>query len=262
MVAAGLVVVAVPVVSGAAPGTCTRQLSLQPQATVSESGGPIVFAVASGGCAAAGHVRVDVVDGSARRPGDFTGTGGELSWTAGDWSDRSVTFGVVDDGLGEAAMETFRVQLVVDGPGVAIAYGVGEGRILDDDSGARVVVAQDVLVVADRGPGGPSAAPSPPVNALRGLGQDNVDPRFRFNVPPQSAVVLRYSTVDGTAVGGVDFVPVTDALVTVPAGALGGELPVTLLAHSGGARSFSVRVESLSPYVVLDGEAVVTIAGP
>jgi hypothetical protein len=78
---------------------------------------------------------------------------------------------------------------------------------------------------------------------------------------PPGLTTMTYSTSDGTAKAGVDYVAVTNKTVTIPAGAPFGSLPFQLIPREPGTtrRWFTVRITSVSSGVIVKPVAVVTL---
>ena len=184
--------------------TCQRTVSVSPQASAGEGTSTLTFAVYSGGCAAAAEVSYEATAGIATPGTDFRLPRGTLRWAAGDTAVLTVTVVILLDSLRENAIEDFTVRLGNASPGARIIQSMGQGRILDDDG-------PTVFVVDDR--------PCPPPSPLEKCSCDLFDtmpirpycPGDVFtSAPPLSPVTLHWSTIDGTAKAGIDFVPVVD----------------------------------------------------
>lgn len=86
-------------------------------------------------------------------------------------------------------------------------------------------------------------------------------PRLHSNQMNAKPATARWSTIDGTAIAGVDFVAVQDQLVRIPAGASRVDLPLRLLPRPAGtpSRWFQIRVYAPSVGRVVDGTAVIRL---
>ncbi|WDZ87252.1 Calx-beta domain-containing protein [Micromonospora cathayae] len=261
---AALLVVAASLVAVGSPGlaACQRVIVINPEVTVSEGAGRLIFTVFSGGCAASGQVAYAVTAGGAQPGVDFALSAGQLRWAAGDSTTRRITVTVALDSVPEPALEDFRVTLVNPSPGVRVAHGVGYGRILDDDGLGFAWAVDDQICpqwVVDQTP-----PPGEPwiVGEQRRL-CDLVEGAIYLVPPPGPVMTARWETADGTAQAGVDFVGVTDRVVAVPAGATLVALPVKLLSRPEAPqrRWFYVRAFAPSHGTVVDGVAVVTLLG-
>ncbi|MGE5830582.1 MAG: Calx-beta domain-containing protein [Micromonosporaceae bacterium] len=243
LVAAVSLAVVVPAPSGAS-AACIRTVLIEPQSSFAEGGGGLTFRVYSSGCAAAGTVSYQAAAGSAQTPGDFTLPPGLIRLPAGDLRPRSITAQVVADTVHEADVEDFTVRLVGPSADVRVAAATGHGRILDDDDLDLTAVTDDVICVREYIPENIDCEPE-------------AKPNFAYGPP----VTLHWSTVDGTARAGVDFVGVTDQVVTIPAGALRVTVPVELLAPLPGKprRWFYVQIFNPSTGTIADPVAVVTL---
>ena len=87
---------------------------------------------------------------------------------------------------------------------------------------------------------------------------------FALSTGQPSGARVRWSTLDGTALAGIDYVAVTDRSESVPAGATAGKLVVELLPRPPDTpkRWFYVQLSGVSEGIVADGIAVVTIDAP
>lgn len=258
---AGLLAAVAAVLVGPVPGApaglagCQRTVVIQPEASASEGAGRVTFEVDWFGCAAGGWVSYQVVPGSAELGIDFALPDGRLAWQAGEIGPRRITATLVPDLELEAALEDFTVRLADSSPDLRVVGATGHGRILDDDQP------------------GPTWAPDSLHCVLPGefgcvgtdcdVGFSNVycPPPLHSNWLTSEPVTVRWSTIDGTAVAGVDFVGVTDQLVRVPAGVTRVDLPLRLLPRAAGApdRWFQIRVYAPSSGRVVDATAVIRL---
>ncbi|WP_212823325.1 Calx-beta domain-containing protein [Catellatospora sp. TT07R-123] len=244
----------------AAPGvaqSCQRTVSVSPQVSAGESGGTLTFAVYSSGCAAAAEVGYEATAGTATPGTDFQLPRGTLRWAAGDTSVRTVTAALLADSQREAELEDFAVHLLGAGPSVHIARSLAQGRIIDDDGPTGYAVVDD----GDCPPPLPFQQCTCELADTMPIEPDCIS--FALSAKLPSPVTLHWSTVDGTAKAGIDFVPVVQRAQTVPAWTSSGGLPVQLIARPAGTppRYFYVRISAISAGAVVDAVATVTIAG-
>jgi len=239
--AVSFAVVATP--ATASVPTCVRDVSIEPEASVAESGGTLTLHVLSSGCAAAGTVSYLVTPASAQNPSDFILLSGVVKLPAGNMSPRPITAKIIADAVPETAIEDFTVWLHGPSPNIQVLNSVGRGRILDDESPHLVAVVDGEICTAD-------------------YIDETIDcepegyPNFASNEP----VTMHWSTADGTAVAGVDFVGVVDQVVTIPAGAHRFTLPVQVLRQPPDTqRWFYVRIFNPSVGTIIDPVAVITI---
>ncbi len=240
--------------------TCQRVVSIAPQASAGEDTGMLTFAVRSGGCAAAGEVGYLVQAGTALPGVDFQLPSGRLRWAAGDTAVQKISAVTLPDSLREADIEQFTVRLTGPSAQVQILRASAQGRILDGDGPTFLWAGDD------------DVCPSP--LAFQPCGCEPVDympiepycpvTRFFASRPPASTATLRWSTVDGTARAGLDYVAVVDRTQSVPAGSTMTVLRVRLLARPAGtpSRSFSIKVSDVSAGALADAVATFTIDGP
>jgi hypothetical protein len=242
------VVWSVPGTPSGSATTCQRTVAIAPEVSVGEGAGTLQFAVHSAGCAVAGSVAYTVEAGTAQVPADFVLPDGELDWGIGDDGPRSINATITSDLIPEADLEDFTVELTDPSPGIQISTSTGHGRILDDDDLWLTWVVDDGIC--------------DPRECLTFDVHDKWHP-IQLNVAfvSTSPVTVHWSTADGTAHAGEDFVGVTNQLVTVPAGADGIGLPVRFL-PAASAGSFSVRIFAPSAGRIVDGTAVITIGRP
>jgi len=266
---AGVVSLA-PSLAGASPATCQRMVGIDTQHSAGEGTGGVVFTVRTAGCATAGSVSYAVASGTAQAGIDFQAASGTLQWAAGDLSPRRITVTFLQDPLREADLETMSVSLREPSQGVSVVAATGQGRVIDDD-------AAEPRSAVDDSPCGhltpnqlcvclPQPMPEPiSVDNIDGTdgGKDRCVIELSLSAPIPVPASVWWRTMDGTAVAGVDYVGVTDQRLEVPAGASTVELPVRLLHRPPGrpASWFAVHVVAVSPGVVADPVAVVTLAG-
>jgi hypothetical protein len=237
-------------------GTCERVVGISPQVSRGEGTGNLTFQVYSIGCAAAGEVTYAVEFGTAS-PADLELPGGRLQWTVGDTRTRQITALLRADPEEEPAVEDFTVRLFATTPTVRVAVATGHGRILDDDGPQPSSAVDDADCLTEEG------RPKDCCETMQGMLKDKCV-TFRLSIPADQspAVTIRWSTVDGTARAGVDYVPVIDQTTTIPAGASHVALPVRVLSRPPGTptRWFQVQISAMS-WPIVDDEAVVRILG-
>jgi hypothetical protein len=243
-------------------GTCERTVVISPQITVREGDQAAVFGLYSAGCAAAGTVTYRITPGSGIRPAT-----GQVTWAAGETRAKPVAVAVVDDSVAEPALETFTVTLVNPTPGLRLPFTTAQGRVADDDSSARIWAVDDNtcssgpwLTAPGTGvPGYRGVEFGVKIRPLCGLGGGAIS--AIPNVLDLLPATITWSTVDGTARAGVDFVGVDHQVLTVPVGAGSAELPLRLLPQRSGTprRWFYVRIDSVSAGALADPIAQVVI---
>jgi hypothetical protein len=246
--------VAAPVPSVAQ--SCQRTVSVSPQVSAGEGVGTLTFTVYSGGCAAAAEVSYEAVAGTAMPGSDFTLPRGTLRWAAGGTSALTVTAVLLPDSLRENEIEDFTVRLVNASPGARIVQSWAQGRILDDDGPTGYTVVNDAIC--------PQL--SPYERCTCAYNTMPIEPsciNLSLSAPLPSPATVHWSTVDGTAKAGIDFVPVVNGVQTVAAGTTSGSLSVQLIPRPSGtpSRYLYVRISGVSVGVVVDAWATVTISG-
>jgi FtsP/CotA-like multicopper oxidase with cupredoxin domain len=256
-VLAGLLTI-MAVVGGAGLGpqpsfaaTCQRTIGIDQEVSAGEGTGTLTFLVHSGGCPAAGTVSYTVTAGSAQPGVDFQLANGSLRWAAGDTGPLPVTATLKADPFREADVEDFTVHVGASSPNVRVAVGTGHGRIIDDDGLDLVFVIDDTVCP-------PSGLYLFDVHG----GSINCDGSLDLSIAPGEPVGVHWSTMDGTARAGVDFVAV-DTTVTVAAGQVRVRLPLRLLPQPRGtpSRWFSLVIASSTAGTVTDRVAVITVPG-
>jgi hypothetical protein len=264
VVAGWLAIVAtigVSVAPGGSPGfagPCARTVSIEPQVSAGEGAGTLTFSVYSGGCATAGGVAYTVTAGTAQANVDYTLANGQLRWAAGDVGTRLITAAIAPDLIPEADLEDFTVQLVGPSPDVRILDATGQGRILDDDGLGLRLVVDDIKKCPP-----PGAHPAAGFIASDVGGMDIIcDTSVAFSGPLSEPAVVHWSTIDGTAHAGVDFVGVVNQAQTVGVGATSVTLQVRALPRPPGtpSRWFAVWISSVSTGTIVDSVAIVTLA--
>ena len=73
------------------------------------------------------------------------------------------------------------------------------------------------------------SVPAGPANFAEGLKQHDIKLTASLSNATTSNVTFTYKTQNGSATGGSDFTDVAGTLVTIPAGSLSVDLPVTIL---------------------------------
>ncbi|QKV72462.1 Calx-beta domain-containing protein [Amycolatopsis sp. Hca4] len=186
-----------------------------------------VSVTAAAGCAPTGSVAYKTEDGvpGATTPADYVPAEGRLTWT-GDAGPRTVAVQVVKDAAGEPD-EAFLLRLS-DPVGLVLGDDLAAGGILDDDGAA----ALPIKVSTD---GGKICWHVCTV----GVGLDS-------GGPAKAPVTVHYRTLPlGT--GEPAYVPVKDAVVTIPAGASGTGAVVKLLDPRPGQVESGFVLELFSP---------------
>jgi hypothetical protein len=200
-----------------------------PTYTVSEAAGLALIAVnRTGGGAGGVTVQITTADGSATAPADYTAVSQTVSFGAGETS-KIVPIPIVNDDLREGN-ETLRL-LLTDPTGGAVlgAYPQAVLTITDNETGPTVQFGAATYTVAE--------------NVAAGVA--NVTITRAGSTAVGQTVLLSASA--GTAVGGTDFVPISDQLVTF-SGTQGSVIvPITILDNTAIAGSRSVTLTLSSP---------------
>jgi hypothetical protein len=238
-----------PAFSMVGSATCQRGVAIDAEVSGGEGTGTVTFTVRSSGCTPAARVAYRVDPGTAGAADIGLGAGA-LEWAAGDGGSRTVSVAITSDRLREADVEDFTVTLSDPTPGTQLTSASGRGRVLDDDGPDLVWVLDPVVC--------------PP--CVCDWAQENVNcpPLGLTSSATPAPSTVYWSTVDGSARAGIDFVGVTNAPFTVPAGVNRFALPLRLLPRPTGTppRSLSVRLVAVATGHIADATAVVTIEGP
>src|SRR5262249_24550662 len=128
--------------------------------------------------------------------------------------------------------ESFFVTLGTPPVGVTVDRGQGTGIIVDNDFVLPVNVSVGDTTVREGDTGAVTT------------GQLQVT----LSAPQTTAVIVRYKTVNGSAVGGTDFTAVPDGAVVIPAGQTSAFIPLQILDDNQlqGNESFTVQLTTLS----------------
>jgi hypothetical protein len=199
----------------------------------------VTMAPPAAGCAASGSVRYRTVDGSAEAGFDYVTATSALSWTAP--GPRVAAVQVVRDDQHESD-ESFTVELI--GPrGVTIGDGVATAMVFNDDEGS--VGGGVVTGILESG--------------ICWWPSDHCAIQVQLNTIALAPVSLYLRTVDGTAVGGKDFVPIKKQVVTIPAGADHVDVPVALMAGAAPGEYFGVEIADVDAGTLGEARGKVTI---
>ena len=183
-------------------------------------------------------VLFSTVSGTATAGTDFQTTSGTAIIPAGSLT-ATVSVPVIGDTTFELD-ETFTVAIVSTGD-VIVSDGTGTGTIQNDD-------AAPIAGIGDVSQAEGQAGSSQFV--------------FTFNIPAPSTlpVTVSYSTADGTATAGVDYLPASGVL-TIPVGQTTVTVPVTVLGDRNveADETFFVNLSSAQGVTLGDSQAVGTI---
>ena len=200
-----------------------------PTYTVAETAGLVLVAVNRTGGASGVTVQFTTADGSATAPADYTAVSQTVSFGAGETS-KILAIPIVDDGLREGN-ETVRLLLTNPTGGAVLgAYPQGVLTITDNEIGATVQFGAVTYTVAE--------------NVVGGVANVTIT-RTGSTVPGQTVL---FSASPDTAVGGIDFAPITNQLVTFSGTQASVIVPVTVLDNTAvvGSRAVSLTLSSAS----------------
>ena len=243
----------------ATAGPCQRTVGIVPQVSSGEGGGTLTFAVFSNGCPVAGTVSYETREGSADEGKDYKAQAGVLHWNLGEVGGKLITVPIEQDLLREDEIEDFSVRLTTLDPAVLIVRAVGQGRILDDEAESLLWSVDDRACVA----GMPD-----PACICSGLYQlmpyepNCSSPQLDLSAPHSGPTVVHWVTLPGSALPGLDYIPVSSGVLTLTAGQTTGELRVRLIPRPGAPRRhLYVQITSVSAGKIVDDRATIFIHG-
>ena len=169
--------------------------------------------------------REDYAPGHNSHHGNATLIVGETNHTIGDLNSRE-RIETTGDTIYEPD-ETFTVTLTNPFDGTVIADDTAIGTILNDDPIPTIVVAG---------------------NAVISEADDNLELNVNLSNLTTEVVTLRYSTTNGTAIGGTDFTSQTNQTLTIPALATAGtiQIPITDDNVYEGSENFTITLSDLN----------------
>jgi Calx-beta domain-containing protein len=175
---------------------------------------------------------------SAVEPGDYASASGQLTFAIGETT-KTVTVDVNGDTLDEAN-ENFDVNLTNATGGATIADGQGVGTINDDDAAPSVSIDDDAVTEGNSGT--TNSVFTATLSAASG-----------------QTVTVDYSTLDGTATAGADYVSATGQL-TFPPGQTSKTATVTVNGDllNEVNENYTVNLSSPSNVTIADGSGLGT----
>ena len=177
----------------------------------------------------------------------------------------SLGHGLVDDGTGNLVLDPAYFAAVAGGASWVQGTASGHGQFLFSSTASTLTLMWDpdgagpthgtALATFNSGVALSSADffvfSTPPTVAAHGSANpalqradSHVGFTFDLSAPWSEDVVLTYSTVNGTAVAGTDFVGVSHGQVTIPAGSTSATVLIDVLGHEAPAESFTLQLES------------------
>jgi hypothetical protein len=149
------------------------------------------------GTAGAATVDYTTSNGTATAGADYGAVSGTLFFDVGE-DDKTITIPLINDQLNEA---TETVNLTLSNPTGGIVLGSQSTSVLniiDDDDQRPAIFINDVSINEES------------------VGQASAVFTVRLSAVSGQQVSVNYSTVDGTAIGGSDYTPVTGTVVFAP----------------------------------------------
>ena len=208
-----------------------------PSPATEGSDGTITFTVSLSHLAAHDTVvEFATMDGTALAGQDYLATAGSVTIAAGQASD-TISVTVLDDGVFEDP-ESFTLEILgaaIDGMALTVDGGSGLGSIVDDEPAPTVAID----------------------NGLPAPATEGTDSIVSFTVtlsgPADREVTVDFTTVDGTALAGQDYVA-TSGMLTIPAGATSGTIEVAILDDNAVEQpeAFTVQISNAD----LDGQTL------
>lgn len=179
-------------------------------------------------------------NGSATAGQDYTAVSGTLSWPAGDLSAKSFTIPITEDSLQENN-ETINVALSSPSGANIGTPGTSVLTILDNDTIPEISIAD--------------------VSQLEGNGVNTMAFTVSLSNSSGQAVSLHYSTENGTAAAGSDFVGVSNGLLTFSPGETSKQILINVLGDFvvEPDENFLVNLTDAAGGSIVDSQAVGTI---
>lgn len=200
--------------------------------------GTLHFIVLTAGCAA-GTVQFQATAGTAAPGVDYVAASGQLNWTPGDSTERTISIVV----LGDTAIEpdeSFTVELV-NPAGLTVIDGTGNGTIIDDDP---FTISLGLVDQASR----PFCLEICVTCRLQVVS----------SAPTATDVTVHFATYDGTASAGADYTAVK-AKVVIPAGASRAEFGIGIIDDTLPEPDEQFRVSIFEPSAGRIGNGTVTV---
>jgi len=180
-------------------------------------------------------------DNSTVENQDYVAASGSLTFLPGETT-KTINITILDDNLNEA-QEQFVIALSNATNATLPLFPLGVGNILDDGDAAPTVSIEGLASVLE-GDSGVTA--------------------YTFNVvlsgPSGQNVIVNYTTVNGSAIGGVDYETNTGSVEFEP-GVVTMPVTVNVIGNTADQvdRTFSVQITSVEQASVNNGEAIGTI---
>lgn len=192
-------------------------------------------------------VDFSTADITATAGSDYNASAGTLTFSIDPLTGFTVTQQVID------------VTIVGD-----VFVGMNETFVVNlsnPSANAVVVDSQEVGVIVSDEPGQVqiNVAPAAATEAANAQAVFQVT----LSAPSEIDIPITYSTQDGTAVAGADYVAVTNQVLTIPSGQTTGQIAINLIddTTAEGAETFSVVISTTIPgATVISGQAQATIA--
>jgi len=233
--------VAVTVIDNDPPPAAPPVISID-SATAAENAGVMTFTVHLDKSASQPvTVTYATANDTALAGSDYISKSGTITFAPGE-TEKTITVSLVDDALPEST-ETFKVNLTSP-TNATLGTSTATGTILDNDPQPNVppVVSIENATATE----GPNAQIKFTLTLDKAASQD---------------VVVRYSTIDGSATAANDFVGVSNGTVTIAAGQTQATITVNLKDDSvvENTESFTLRLNSATNATIGTANATGTI---
>jgi subtilisin-like proprotein convertase family protein len=187
-------------------------------------------------------INYTTVDGTAVAGTDYVATSGVVVIKAGQTT-GSITVSIIPNNVPQGN-RSFLVNLTGVSNGVGIASGQGSATvtIIDDDAGTRLTVGDATVIKSVSG----TVTADFPVLLSQASAQD---------------IVIKYSTVDGTATAGTDYTGVTNGQITIPHNSLHGTISIPVLPNNTphGNLNFTLDLGDITNAAAVRQQATATI---
>jgi hypothetical protein len=185
------------------------------------------------------------VNGTAVSGSDFVGAANATATIAAGSTSTTIFVGLLNDIFAESP-ETFTLRLdaarlVTSGTTLAITDNAGTGNIVDDD----LTPPLPTVAVAN-------GTPNPQTEGAAA----QIGFTVSLSAPASEDVLLSYSTVNGTAMAGSDFVGAANATATIAAGSLSTTVLVNLINDSVAESSEAFTLQLNSAQLASSGTAL------
>ena len=222
------------------PGPSTIQFSSTGYSVNEGVGSAIVTVARTGSGTGAASVNYSTSNGSATAGQDYTAVSGTLTWAEGDTSAKTFNIPITDDLVIEGS-ET--VNLILSSPSGATigAPGTSVLTILDNDATPEISIAD--------------------VSQLEGNSLNQMVFTVTLSNASGLPVTISYSTENGTATGGSDYVAIANTQLTFSPGETSKQIVTNILGDFivEPDENFLLNITSATNGIIADSQAVGTL---